>query len=274
MDNGDGTVTFTATSWHDSILPQPLRFAPPFADLSPNPESQSRFWQFMRYAFDLPDPARFPPFTEAPAARDLRAIDRFIQSARELATYSALSGEASVSYSFADGKGEFTSSFGPPEALRGTTVLFRQLYAGSDDKGNFRAMLAILSEAHKRDTGRDFDLRADILRDWRKAHGALMQEVITVIVDKAVLAREGAHPDVFEMIPDLGVRPTEVISNHFYGDLIHWGKSAGRLETLREQSAMMADIDKFRFIGAMGGLAYFYMGWAILLAAAFRRPLE
>ncbi|WP_406399584.1 hypothetical protein OH805_11075 [Streptomyces sp. NBC_00879] len=56
-------MKITASEFHATALPQPLRFAPPYADRSANPSGYAYWWQLIRLVFDLPDPRKFPPLT-------------------------------------------------------------------------------------------------------------------------------------------------------------------------------------------------------------------
>lgn len=214
------SVKITAVSWHDSILPRPLRFAPPYADRSTNPMGFSRFWQFANYAFDLPDPRAFPTFAQEIDPDDRRVLERFIQSARELAAYSVMSASDSVVFKAENGGETYTATFSPSESIRGTATLFRQLYAKSDDHGNYQNVVGLVSRLHRADRGPNHDLRQDILAPWRRAHGRLLQQRIEAIVGRMAANDYAGTPDSAP-VPFENLRPTEMISKYFYGDLVH-----------------------------------------------------
>ncbi len=55
-----GTVTAHLITHQDSILPVKLNFPPPLIELATDPSTFEYNWQQLTYAFDLPDPAKFP----------------------------------------------------------------------------------------------------------------------------------------------------------------------------------------------------------------------
>lgn len=263
-------MTFRAVSWHDAVLPQPLSFPPPYAKFATDPKGFSRFWQFAHYAFRLPDPSKFPPFPSQVADDEMASVQRFIASCRELASYSVMSAHDSVSFSTHDGVTTHTSEFSSSESIRGTAVLFRQLY-GTDD-GSYRVVQRVISVLHKTTKDEFTDLRDDMLVRWRKAHGALNQQRMEAIVGRMSANSYTPPGTVSEApVPFEDLRPTEIIARYLNGDLLHWGDKRHSLEALGVDP-MMADLDKLHFLEAMSGLAHYYLGFSILAARALRLP--
>lgn len=260
-------MSLHSVSWHDSILPQPLRFPPPYAELSTNPGGFSRFWQFMSYAFDLPDPSKFPPLVDELARDDRRSVERFVSSCRELATYSLMSASDRMTVSITDGEEKLDVDFSGTESLRAAAVLFRQLYSNSDS-GSYKHVQGILSKAMAAEPAGDAaELRRDILIAWRRAHGALLQQRIEAIVGR-MAANEWAGTTSRAPVPFEDLRPTEVISRYLYGDLIHWGEKRDSLEAIGVDPVLAA-LDRMHFLEAMCGLSHFYLGFSVLLRSAF-----
>jgi hypothetical protein len=262
------TVTLHSVPWHDSILPQPLRFPPPYAELSTNPAGFSRFWQFMSYAFNLPDPSKFPPFVGELSEDDRRSVERFVFSCRELATYSLMSASDRMTVSVRDGVETLDVDFSGTESLIAAAVLLRQLYSHSDS-GSYKHVQGILSKAMGSEPAGDLvELRREILVAWRRAHGALLQQRIEAIVGR-MAANEWAGTTSRAPVPFEDLRPTEVISRYLYGDLIHWGDKRDSLAALGADPVMAA-LDRMHFLEAMCGLSHFYLGFSVLLRSAFK----
>jgi len=270
MVGPEDTVTITAVSWHDSVLPRPLRFAPPYADLSTNPAGFSRFWQYAEYAFHLPDPSGFPPFAALLLDDQRRSVERFIASAKELAGYSFMSASAGVSVSVSGEIEVVSAEFGSNEAFRAAATLFRQLYG--TDAGAYGEVVGILSAAHRSARDERFDEREDVIVPWRKAHGALRQQRIQAIVGR-LAADAASGPGVSAPVPFEDIRPTEVISKYLNGDLIHWGDKREALAALGVDDFSRA-MDRMHFVESITGLAHFYSGFSVLLARAFARSLQ
>jgi hypothetical protein len=269
MANPRDTVTITAVSWHDSVLPQPLRFAPPYADRSTDPAGFSRFWQFAEYAFHLPDPSKIPPFAALLPDDQRRSVARFIASAKELAGYSLMSATAGVSMTVSGELEVVSSEFGSNEAFRAAATLFRQLYG--TDAGAYGEVVGILSAAHRSTRDLRFDEREDVIVPWRKAHGALRQQRVQAIVGR-LAADAASGPGASGPVPFEDVRPAEVISRYLNGDLIHWGDKREALAALGVDEFTQA-MDRMHFVESVTGLAHFYSGFSVLLASAFVRSL-
>jgi hypothetical protein len=267
--NDEDTVTFTAVSWHDSVLPQPLRFAPPYAGLSTNPAGFSRFWQFAEYAFHLPDPSKIPPFPTVLSDDERRSVARFVASARELAGYSFMSATAGVSVTVTGEVEVVSAEFSSNEAFRAAATLFRQLYG--TDAGAYREVVGILSSTHRFTRDQWSDEREDFLVPWRKAHGALCQQRIQAIVGR-LAADAASGPGVSGPVAFEDVRPTEVISKYLNGDLIHWGDKRDAFAALGGDEFKLA-MDRMHFVESISGLAHLYSGFSVLLASAFARSL-
>lgn len=257
--------TFQLTSFHDAVLPQPLTFAPPYANLASDPQGFSRFWQFAHYAFRLPDPATFPAFPAEPQPEDRVTLDRFVSSCRELAGYTMMSAHDTVEMfpNARSGSGH-RATFSSSEVIRGASVLFRQLYA--EDSGSYRAVVQIVSKTHRTTRDQFTDQRADWLGVWRPVHGKLLQQRIEAIVARKSLRAEGAHESI--PVPFEHESPTELLSVFFYGDLIHWGNSRPKHDSLIK-NPLMQDLRKLRFLEAMVGLAHYYLGISAMLTTAF-----
>jgi hypothetical protein len=261
------TVTFHATSFHDAVLPQPLTFPPPYAELASDPKGFSRFWQFAHYAFNLPDPALFPVFPQPLSEAERTTIDRYVNSCKDLAGYTVMSAHDSVQILPNVTSGPtYRATFSSSEVIRGASVLFRQLY--SKEPGSYLSVVGVVSKAHRETRDASTDQRADWLKYWRPVHGKLVQQRIEAIVARKSLIAQGAHPSI--PIPFENEAPSELLSTFFYGDLIHWGDSRPEHDAF-SANPLLRDLRKLRFLEAMTGLGHFYLGFSVMLTAAFRR---
>ena len=259
------TVTFHATSFHDAVLPQPLTFPPPYAELASDPKGFSRFWQFAHYAFNLPDPALFPAFPQTLGEGDRATMDRYIASCKDLAGYTIMSAHDAVEVMpNLTGGASHRATFSSSEVIRGASVLFRQLY--SKDPGSYLSVVGIVSKAHRETRDTQSDQRDDWLRYWRPVHGKLLQQRIEAIVARKSLISQGAHPSI--PVPFENESPSELLSTFFYGDVIHWGDSRPKHDAF-SADPLVRDLRKLRFLEAMTGLGHYYLGFSVMLTAAF-----
>jgi hypothetical protein len=231
------------------------QFPPPYAELAFDPSKFEYFWRSATYAFELPDPKSFPPFTVTVSDEDLRTAHRFIESCRELASYETISADFAVSISKKDGVASHTTTQISREQMRGTAVLFRQLHG--TDRASYNTVLSILSRLIERtDDGRKPQRRA-ILQAWRGAHGALQQRTVDKIVQDKIYHPAGSPRDTTRNTP------TELLASHFNGDLIHWGN---RRDEHESHDVFERDMRQLDFLRSLGGLAHFYFGFSLMLA--------
>ncbi len=168
-----------------------------------------------------------------------------------------------------DGEALVETTKSSRESLRGFIVLFRQLYA-NDETASYHDVVGIISKAIKATNDEDRELRDDIIRPWRRAHGLLMQQRIEAIVARKFVNSEYiGQGDSPVPIPFEHARPTELISRYMYGDLVHFGSKRDALKSIGA-SELEIELDYMNFLEAATGLSHFYLGFSRLLARAFR----
>ena len=235
-------------------MPAP-QFAPPYAELAFDRSKFDYFWAMATFAFELPDPESFPPFTVTISDEDVRTSRRFIESCRELASYETISAEFAVSISIRDGVLSHTSTPLSREQMRGTAVLFRQLHG--TDKGSYNTVHSILSRLTQQIDDGWKPQRMDLLKAWRSAYGALQQRTVDEIVQEKMYQHVGSfHVGKHST-------PTDLLASHFNGDLIHWGD---RRDEHEGHDAAERDMRQLDFLRSLGGLAHFYFGFSLMLA--------
>lgn len=246
-----------------------LQFPPPYAGMSSNPEGFEFHWHQMQYAFNLPDPSAFPPLTTSLSEDDSASVERYIRTCREISSYSLLNHSGGISFSWSQDEGERIEIDNPPmEALRGFSVLFRQIH--DDKNASFKVVSMILERAAAQASDSSKALRQDYIRQWRAARRALMQETLNDIASKKIQQALGASGETL----DFGRKhtPLELLSLFNYGEYIHWG------DKRQSHASIISDpighaFTEFQFHMVMIGLSHFYLGYSIMLEHAFpERP--
>lgn len=247
-------------------LPQPLTFAPPYADKVSNPAGYAYWWQLFRLLFDLPDPNKFPPlsgFTDV----ELVMLTRYIYACEEMAESTVLSHDGSLTFKVTDGEETVEANFPPKEAIRGTAVLFRQLASSEEEASYARVRKVIGRRIHEVGDERR-DERDDYQRAWNRVHGRLNANLVPALADREAIRLQGGHRSVPVVGED--VKPQELLSLFQYGDLIHWGKNAAALKVLAGDD-FAYNRAMFDYLTVVIQLSHFYLGYSLLVARAIVR---
>ncbi|WP_371480695.1 hypothetical protein [Kitasatospora sp. NBC_00315] len=242
-------------------LPQPLRFAPPYADRSPNPEGYAYWWQLFRLVFDLPNPASFAKLPGISAA-ELRILRRYVHTCQELSESTVLSHSSGVSINMNDGVEAVVADFPVKEAIRGTTVLFRQM-ASAQEPASYSQVRKIIGQIAHQHHDEHRDQRLELQRLWNRAHGQLNSRLLTAMADRRALELMGAHPNL--PVPGEDVKPQEVLSLFQYGDLIHWDRHAEAFQEVANDD-FQHKWETLNFLSVMTQLSHFYLGYSLLVA--------
>lgn len=265
----DETITFTAAPWRASVLPQPLRFPPPYARYAADKEGFSYWWQLFRWVFDLPDPHKFPPLPAfAPQEREI--LVRFLDTCEELAESTLLSYGGGLQVRVENGEESITADEPPREAIRGCVVLFRQM-TSEEEPASYSAVRKIIGRAIHDARDEHFDQRDEWQRRWNRARAALMGGLLTSMADRKVVnAMHGANSDQMPVGGE-DVRPTELLSLFQYGELIHWGKNREALGELMKDD-FMHKWQMFHFLEVVIQLSHFYLGYSVIVRRALGLP--
>lgn len=264
-------MTFKVVSLEDSILPVPLRFPPPYADLSTNPQAFAYNWQLLEHAFHLPKPSSFPPYERTFEPSDLAAVRRYIAACRRLAGYSFVSFAEGMTVDTKNGTTKLETNFASFESLSAYAVLFRQIHEQREG-ASFRVVHSILNR-YARMTPEDAhdDLRKDHLRDWGRAVGKIMATMLKPYVARLVADSShviGTNPTP---VPHEDVKPLEVMSRWNYGELIHWGDKRSDLESALGRDEVWTALERMHVGESMIGLSHLYFGFSQLVARAIER---
>lgn len=242
-----------------------LHFPPPYIEHAAKPTAFVHQWQHLEYAFGLPDPNLFPGLRLPLKDKDRQTITRYIESCKELATYSLLGSDRRFSLSQAEGQ-EFVSMqyiMPPKEILRGFAILFRQLH--SNDPASYGVVKSILASSLRHEDDAVQCPGLDYIRQWARARAKLLQFTLTEIVQMKLLQAESPSSRV--PLPENSHTPSEIISMFQYGEYIHWGeKREEHAAILREP--VFAKLLEFKFHDVQIGLSHFYLGFSKLAEAA------
>lgn len=244
-----------------------LQFPPPYMELAVRPSEFQHQWKQLEYAFGLPDPNLFPALKLPLREKDREATARYVESCKELATYSLLGCDRHYRLSQAEGQDSVSMEYNmpPKEILRGFAILFRQLH--SDDPASYGVVKTILASSIRQEDDVVSSAGLDYIRQWSRARAKLLQFTLTEIVQMKALQAEWPNSPV--PFPENSHTPSELISMFQYGEYIHWGDK-------REQHAailrmpVFAKLLEFKFHDVQIGLSHFYLGYSKLAEAALR----
>lgn len=246
-------------------MPHGLTFAPPYADRSANPNGFSYWWQMMQLVFDLPNPHRFPALPDF-SQGDRKILHRYVATCQELAESTVLSHKGGVTVKIKDQNAEpdLRIDFPPKEAIRGTTVLFRQL-ANPGELASYSKVRKIVGKRIHEARDAHTAQREEWQKGWNSAHSQLNAGLLPAMADRKALTLRGAHPSVLVVGED--VRPQELIKIFQYGDLIHWGDKLEAHEALHQDPYSSA-FETMNFLQVVSQLGHFYLGYSLLVRAA------
>jgi len=255
-------VTFNTAPFHSSLLPVPLKFAPPYADRATHPDGFAYWWQLMQAVFDLPNPHAFPRL-RIDRHEDREPLERYVSLCEELADSTLLSHNGRVSIGVVDGVTTTSIDMPSTEAMRGMSVLFRQFHSDAE-LGGYSAVRKIIGRYSHDQQDDERDQRMELQRSWNRARGLLNARLLKTMADRKALDIISGGQNTMPL-PGDEVKPLELISTFQYGDLIHWGEKRHLLETLKGD-----DVDfKFRthyFAESMIQLSHFYLGYSLIVA--------
>src|SRR5439155_1314162 len=213
--------------------------------------------------YDVPPPPHF---------KGSDALNRYCDAACDLASSACLAYGSRVQVDVRNeeaGQVEMVSFDLPSaELVRGFLALFRQFYS-SDELASFAKVRAALIDASKLATDPAADRRLADMKKWGKAHSRLLAYNLKDLVAHR-LASEGLFSGDFD--PG-GGRPTELISAFAYGEHLHWGDQR-KVVSRWEADQFAGPMNKLRLLEITAGLAYFYMGFAVIVANSIGRLEE
>ncbi|MDV6262183.1 hypothetical protein [Rhodococcoides yunnanense] len=247
----------------DTIHPVKLHFPIPLVDKATDQRGFKFSWEKRTYAFQLPDPAQFPPL--AIELEEKKVVARYIMTCLQLAAYTVFNEQGGIAFSSSgQGNWEVTSNFPSHQEFAGLSGTFRQLH-NPPDEASYSKVKAIISRATVQLEGDDLERAHDLLKVWDNARKALLKKMISTILCEKVLGDLAASAE--PKISMFGVNPEEIIKAFNYGDSLHWGDQRENLARLVADD-FSESFHKHCCIEAMITLSHFYFGYAMLAAAA------
>ncbi|PJE24246.1 MAG: hypothetical protein CK431_07075 [Mycobacterium sp.] len=263
-----GTLSMTATTFQDSVLPVKLNFPPPLADLGSDPSTFDYQWQLLTYAFNLPDPADFPALPGQIPDNELRRLTRFVEVCEKTAKYTVVAHKGGITFTGEHGNWDLEVNETEDEETVGFAVRFRQLHENSTGEPDFSSVINILNKHVRLSMDDQTDSRIAVLEQWKTARAKLMNRPLQNIVARMVLEKDGLPADQidqFAMYND--VKPAELINFFNYGELIHFGKHSAEYDKLAADPELEA-IEHNNFKQAMLGLVHLYFGFSEVIRSA------
>ncbi|GKU39459.1 hypothetical protein [Mycobacterium montefiorense] len=265
-DYQGGTVQFNATTFHDSVLPVKLNFRPPLAKFGSDPSTFAYQWQLLTYAFNLPDPARFPRLPGEIPAEDMRRLKRYVHVCEKTAKYTVVAHKGGITLHGENGDWSFDIDQTDDEQTVGFATRFRQLHHSSTGDPDFSVVINLLNKYARQFRDGRTAQRLAILDEWKKARGALMNRPLPNIVDRIVLEKDHC-PNIDDVAMYNDVNPDKLINFFNYGELIHFGKHSEEYDKLAEDPELEA-IQHNNFMQSMLGLVHLYFGFSEVIRAA------
>jgi hypothetical protein len=271
-------VTLHAVSFEDVAIKKPLRFPPPMIALAHRDDSFDFQWHLVQYAFDIGDPAPFPPLPVTLSGDDLRVVGRYVGKAKELAASVMLTADDGIRISWDRASGDeprvrqMTRTRSDIET--GFLAIFRQFDWHKDDASYVKVNRII----HEHASAATDDVAADRLAElkrWAQAIKRSHQRSLR----KSVLLRAielGDYPplsdDELAKFPD-EESPETLIARYLYTERIHWDSEKAReVESRPEDRLRDGGIERLDFLDGVAGLSHLYIGFAELVRHAARLP--
>lgn len=276
---GAGQIEVKAVAFSHLVQSRELKWQPPMRELLQDPSAADFVWRRLQYVFPLPDPATFPAVDLQLEPGDEPACRRFVAQARDLAGTSLMSAKETLNVTIPDQPGEaevVETDFSAKDITAGFMVLFRQCYSHDDEASFLRVAKALGAALHR--AGRA-DL-AQIVKQWRKAQALLRRKTLEELVQEQLIedgqmparsqAPNGSWNSNVVRPPDT---PHNLLTQHWYGDQIHWGSHREAISAL-SADPFKAALSDFTAREAAADLAHIYLGFAVLVERALGFPGE
>ncbi|TQC46530.1 hypothetical protein EEB14_25665 [Rhodococcus sp. WS4] len=262
-----GVLEITAIAHEDSVLPVKLKFPPPLAELAQDKKAFDYNWQLMTYAFELSNPLDIPPFETPFDEAEMRKLSRFLEVCEKVAAYSVVSMRGGITWKSNMTESTYESITADDEVLVGFSVRFRQLHDSDSGDPCYDKVSGILMKAARQATDDRAEERLEILKQWSKARGQLLNHPLKNIVATKVLEADGRYADPAEFANYSNVDPQRIISLFNYGEKIHHGKHADAFDELIQDDFKHAHAEH-DFVLSMLGLVHLYFGYSQVIRAA------
>jgi hypothetical protein len=241
----------------------PLPYDPPMVFSAEDRGGFEFWWRQLLYVFDLPDPRLFQPLPMPLADEQRAVVERYVATAKDLAQSGVVNSIGGFDVTIADKTNEETVVLDFPrrDLQAGFATFLRQCHSEADD-ASFEYVHEILSTPAASATNASRAERIRQLELWQDVVRRLRAKSLNQLVRDRIVAEEGWKICDFEEEK----KPTELLREHNYGDLIHWGSERGALPSQEQQ--FEAAYERSEFFDAALGLAHAYIGFGELARAA------
>lgn len=253
----------------------PLMWRPDYMPSLSRTNGIAHFWPLIQAYTGLENPEDFPAFEWTPSVADRRMLARYVQTCEHLAGSALMNSQAGIKVNWhaVTGKARVVKNLGRPDEIAGYLALFRQLFNPKDEASFVKVRNVIGRAAHEHGA----DAAQAMLTSWKRAEAALlsthMDRMKAEVAKKMargrdpIIASETGH----RMWVEEDVTPNELIRAYFYGDALHWGESAERLERWKADPLTDAFMERHMISDAIL-LGHFYMGFATIVRCGLRGP--
>lgn len=265
----DGHIHFKISPLEDLMLHHRTPFKPPLVEYKKGPGEGFGFtWLKLHFAFNLPDPNRFPAVAGI-SVEDAEQLRFYIDTCKRLAGFYAISHTSNFLVGHQPFVGtttrriqatSFEATLPAEDQMIGASTTFRQLHlrGKSDDMNSFlKAFDNLWKYLEQRP-----ELQAEA-RQWKNARKELTNRSLqTILFDMTVPPWAAGRPRNFG-----NIRPESLMEIFNYGDFIHLGRRRAEYDTLVRTDALR-DFHLYALQASIGALAHLYFGFAVLCERA------
>jgi hypothetical protein len=245
-----------------------LPFAPPMVEDASSVAGFEFHWRTLDYVFGLPDPRGFPSFTGPLSADEQSVVDRYVRTARHLASSGVLNAaDEGMQVEIEDDTDieHVTVALSKKDRQVGFATMLRQCDS-ENEHARFGKVIDILWMASERAKDKDVEDRQDTLKQWRRAVGSLHAKSLNHLLRDKLVKDE----DIQILAYQEEHSPSFLLSSFDYGDLIHWDKKRAVVADW-EQDGYTGGDRRLAFLAAAAALAHVYIGFAVLAETATSR---
>jgi hypothetical protein len=199
-------------------------------------------------------------------AEDVRRLKRYVDVCEKTARYTVVAHKGGITLRGEKGEWRFDVDQTEDEETVGFSVRFRQLHQSSVGDPDFSVVSNVLDKYARQFTDEHTDKRVEVLQQWRKARGQLINRPLQNIVARMVLEKDKC-PNIDDIAMYNDVNPAEIINLFNYGELIHFGKHSEDYEKMAEEPDMES-IQHNNFMMSMLGLLHLYFGFSEVIRSA------
>jgi hypothetical protein len=262
--DGEDRLQVSTKSPEGLLESRGLRFVPPMVEEASSVAGFEFHWRTLDYVFGLSDPRSFPSLAIPLPADDQSVVDRYVRTARGLASSGVLNAaDEGMQVKIEDDTDieHVIVTLSEKDRQVGFATMVRQCDS-EKERARFGRVADILWMASERAKDENVEVRQDALERWRLAVRRLQAKSLNQLLrdklkeeDMQILAYQEEHS------------PRFLLSAFEYGDLIHWDKNRVVVANW-EQDEYTGGDRRMAFLAAAAALAHVYIGFAVLAETA------